>query len=98
MLATVTTSAQTLVAATTGASGSYPNKSGIQLRAPSANTANVHIGKANTVTAAGAITAGLSLEPGNAITIPVRFAADASLIYAISASGPQSLIWEMIEA
>ena len=98
MLATVTTSAQTLVAATSGASGSYPNRSNIILRAPSANTANIHIGKANTVTAAGATTAGLSLEPGDAIEIPQRFAADASLMFVISASGSQSLIWEMVEA
>jgi hypothetical protein len=98
MLATVTTSAQSLVAATSGASGSYPNKSNIVLRAPSTNTGNIHIGKASTVTAAGATTAGLSIEPGNAIEIPQRFASDASLIFVISSSGSQSLIWEMVEA
>lgn len=98
MLASVTTSAQTLVAATSGASASYGNQSGIILRAPSSNTGNIHIGKANTVTASGALTAGLSLQPGDAMTIPPQWAADANLIFVISSTGTQSLLWDLRQA
>jgi hypothetical protein len=99
MLAVVTTSAQTLVAATSGADPkAYPNKLGITVRAPSANTGNIHLGKANTVTAAGALTAGLSLEPGQSARISPIWAADASLIFVISSTGSQNLLWEMDQA
>lgn len=95
MLASVTTSAQTLYAATSGLTGEYPNKQGITLKAPRANTGIIYIGASNAVTAAGATTAGISLEPGDSVEIPTWFAADARALYVIASTGTQNLLWDV---
>jgi len=94
MLASVTTSAQTLYAATSGLTGNYPNRRGITLIAPSTNTGNVHFGNSSGVTSSGATTAGLFLAPGQSVTIHPSFAADAKNLYVISSTGTQNLIWD----
>lgn len=96
MLATVTLSAQTLVAATSGASASYPNQGGIQLYAPSTNSGTVFVGKTSSVAASGATTAGLPVEAGKAIQIPPGWASDANAIYVIADITGQSLYWDPI--
>lgn len=98
MLATIGTSAVTLVGGTSGASSSYPNYRGIQLIASPLNTSTVYFGKSSSVATSGATTAGLVLQPGVPVCIPPDFAADANLLYLIGGAASQLVYWDMIKA
>ena len=95
MLATVGTSAQTLVAATSGCPSSVPNfNAGLYLQAHPDNVGNIHFSTRSDVTTNGALTCGFILAPGQWASPPLDMAKDASQIYVIATQSGQFLIWD----
>ena len=96
MLATIGTSALTLVAATSGCPASVPNTNiGFWLQPYPGNTGNIYVSIRSDVTTNGALTCGFVITPGiMGLCVPMEIAKDAKFIYIVSDAASQKLIWD----